>query len=36
MPAMDEVYAALAGGDGTLTRAEKIFLALNNVELKLD
>lgn len=30
------IYAALRGGEGELSRAEKIFLALKNVELKLD
>jgi spore maturation protein CgeB len=35
-PALEKVYAALAAGEGPLTRAEKIFLVLKNVELKLD
>jgi len=35
-PTLDGIYAALKGGDGELSRAEKIFLALKNVELKLD
>jgi spore maturation protein CgeB len=36
MPGLDDVYAALSNGDGSLSRAERIFLALRNVELKLD
>lgn len=35
-PTLENVYAALAAGEGPLTRAEKIFLVLKNVELKLD
>ena len=35
-PAMVDVYTALEKGEGALTRAEKIFLALKNVEMKLD
>jgi spore maturation protein CgeB len=35
-PTLDGIYAALTGGEGELSRAEKIFLALKNVELKLD
>lgn len=35
-PTLESIYAALNDGDGALSRAEKIFLALKNVELKLD
>ncbi len=35
-PTMNDVYTALAAGEGNLSRAERIFLALKNVELKLD
>ncbi|HEX9022421.1 MAG TPA: glycosyltransferase, partial [Geobacteraceae bacterium] len=33
---MGDIYAALESGEGSLSRAERIFLALKNVELKLD
>jgi spore maturation protein CgeB len=34
-PTLDGIYSALTGGEGRLSRAEKIFFALKNVELKL-
>ncbi len=35
-PTLTDIYGALREGEGSLSRAEKIFLALKNVELKLD
>jgi spore maturation protein CgeB len=35
-PTLADIYGALREGEGSLTRAEKIFLVLKNVELKLD
>src|SRR5512147_1262689 len=35
-PTLEGIYAALHSGEGDLSRAEKIFLALKHVELKLD
>lgn len=35
-PTLADIYGALREGEGSLSRAEKIFLALKNVELKLD
>ena len=35
-PTLADIYGALREGEGNLSRAEKIFLALKNVELKLD
>jgi spore maturation protein CgeB len=35
-PTLADVYGALREGEGRLSRAEKIFLALKHVELKLD
>ena len=35
-PTLEGIYASLNGGEGELTRAEKIFLAVKHVELKLD
>jgi spore maturation protein CgeB len=35
-PALADIYGALTAGEGNLTRAEKIFLVLKNVELNLD
>jgi spore maturation protein CgeB len=35
-PNLENIYSALRVGEGELSRAEKIFLALKNVELKLD
>lgn len=35
-PTLEGIYGALNKGEGELSRAERIFLALKNVELKLD
>jgi spore maturation protein CgeB len=35
-PTLEGIYTALHSGEGDLSRAEKIFLALKHVELKLD
>ena len=35
-PTLENIYCALRDGEGSLSRAGKIFLALQNVELKLD
>jgi len=35
-PSLGDIYGALREGEGSLSRAEKIFLALKHVELKLD
>jgi spore maturation protein CgeB len=35
-PALEDIYGVLREGEGSLSRAEKIFLALKNVELKMD
>jgi len=35
-PTLADIYGAMREGEGNLSRAEKIFLALKNVELKLD
>jgi spore maturation protein CgeB len=36
LPTLTDVYGTLGAGEGKLSRAEKIFLALKHVELKLD
>jgi spore maturation protein CgeB len=36
LPTLTDIYGALGRGEGSLSRAEKIFLALKHVELKLD
>lgn len=36
LPTLTDIYGAMGQGKGGLTRAEKIFLALKHVELKLD
>jgi spore maturation protein CgeB len=35
-PTLEGIYGALNSGEGELSRAERIFLAVKNVELKLD
>jgi hypothetical protein len=35
-PSLGDIYGALREGEGSLSRAEKIFLALKHVDLKLD
>jgi spore maturation protein CgeB len=35
-PTLEGIYTALHSGEGDLSRAERIFLALKHVELKLD
>ena len=35
-PTLEAIYGALNNGEGELSRAERIFLAVKNVELKLD
>ncbi|HTP67101.1 MAG TPA: glycosyltransferase [Geobacteraceae bacterium] len=35
-PTLEDIYGTVREGEGKLSRAEKIFLALKNVEMKLD